>query len=178
MFFALAVLLGALCVGWVGGGSLGRLGELALRDAGLVVLALAVQVCGGLLGGRAYPVGLVLSALLVLLFLTRNRGIRGTGLVGLGLLLNALVVSLNGAMPVSADASGRAGISTQAILVGQDPRHELSDDATVVPWLADVVPVVLPWRPEVVSVGDVLVTAGLAQLVVVGMTRRRRRVAR
>jgi hypothetical protein len=169
VFLALAVLLGALCVGWAWGGSLGRLGDLSLRESWLVV--------GGFVGGLAYPLGLVISALLVLVFLLRNRGIRGTGLVGLGLLSNALVVSLNGAMPVSPDASGEAGISTQAILAGQDPRHELSDGATVVPWLADVVPVVLPLRPEVVSVGDVLVTAGLGQLVVVGMTRRRRGVA-
>jgi hypothetical protein len=177
VFLALAVLLGALCVGWAWGGSLGRLGDLSLRESWLVVVALALQVGGGFVGGLAYPLGLVISALLVLVFLLRNRGIRGTGLVGLGLLSNALVVSLNGAMPVSPDASGEAGISTQAILAGQDPRHELSDGATVVPWLADVVPVVLPLRPEVVSVGDVLVTAGLGQLVVVGMTRRRRGVA-
>ena len=35
--------------------------------------------------------------------------------------------------------------------------------------LGDVVPVLLPLRPEVVSPGDVLVASGLAQLVVVGM---------
>ena len=177
MLLALLVLLGALSIGWAAGGSLAALGDLTLRDAKLVVVALAVQVMGGVVGGVAYPLGLAVSALLVLGFLARNRGVRGTGLVTLGLLANALVVCANGAMPVSIDASGEAGITTQAILSGQDPRHELSGPDTSVPWLADVVPVVLPWRPEVVSVGDVLVTAGLGQLVVVGMTRRRRRVA-
>lgn len=178
MLLALLVLLVALSIGWAAGGSLAALGELTLRDARLVVVALAVQVLGGVVGGVAYPLGLALSALLVLGFLARNRGVRGTGLIALGLLANALVVCANGAMPVSARASGQAGVTTQAILAGEDPRHELSGAGTRLRWLSDVVPVVLPWRPEVVSVGDVLVTAGLAQLVVVGMTRRRRRVAR
>jgi hypothetical protein len=178
VLLALLVLLGALGIGWAWGGSLSALGDLTLRDARLVVVALAVQVLGGVVGGSAYPLGLAVSALLVLVFLARNRGVRGTGLVTLGLLSNALVVCANGAMPVSAEASGRAGVTTQALVAGTDPRHELSGPDTWLPWLADVVPVALPRRPEVVSPGDVLVTAGLGQVVVVGMTRRRPGVAR
>lgn len=175
------MLLAALALGYALGGSLGRLGDLPLRRGALVVAALAAQLAGGVLsrsgstaGEVAYPVGLVLSAALVGLFLVLNRGVRGTGLVALGLLSNALVVGLNGAMPVSADASGRAGISTQDLLSGADPRHELAGRDTSLEPLADVIPVLLPRHPEVVSAGDVLVAAGLAQLVVVGMTRRRR----
>jgi hypothetical protein len=70
VFLALAVLLGALCVGWAWGGSLGRLGDLSLRESWLVVVALALQVGGGFVGGLAYPLGLVISALLVLVFLS------------------------------------------------------------------------------------------------------------
>jgi hypothetical protein len=101
--------------------------------------------------------------------------VRGTGLVAVGLLANALVVGLNGAMPVSDAALGRAGVSTQDIVSGEDPRHELAGQGTRLRSVGDVIPVALPLRPEVVSPGDVLVAAGLAQLVVVGM---RRRVAR
>jgi hypothetical protein len=97
--------------------------------------------------------------------------VRGTGLVTLGLAANALVVLLNGAMPVSAHALARAQLSTQDLLAGQDPRHELADAGSALRPLGDVIPVLLPWHPEVVSPGDVLVAAGLAQLVVVGMRR-------
>ena len=181
MLFALVVLLGAVVIGYAAGGRLGRLGDLRLRRGVLVVLAVLAQAGGSLLGGRAYPAGLAVSVLLVAVFLTQNRGVRGTGLVALGLLSNALVVGLNGAMPVSADTSGRAGISTQDILSGADPRHELAGAHTHLRWLGDVVPVLLPARPEVVSVGDVLVASGLAQLLVLGMTAGRtvgRRVTR
>lgn len=174
MLLVVLALVVALILGWALGGSLDQLGHLRLRSGRLVVAAFAAQLLGAVVGGPFYPLGLVVSVGLVTAFLNRNRGLRGTGLVALGLLANALVVGLNGAMPVSEAASGRAGVSTQDLLIGADPRHELSGAATRLPWLADVIPVPLPLRPEVVSPGDVLVAAGLAQLVVVGMQVARR----
>jgi hypothetical protein len=175
VLFALAVLLGALALGFARGGDLGHLGHLPLRRKRLVVAALLLQLLGGIAGGWRYPAGLALSALLVAAFLALNRGVRGTGLVAAGLLLNALVVGLNGAMPVSGDAMGRARLSTQDIISGADPRHELLAPDTRLGLLGDRVPVYLPGHPEVVSAGDVLVAAGLAELVVVGMGSARRR---
>jgi hypothetical protein len=169
VLFALVVLLGALVLGWARGGSLDRLGHLPLRWKRLVVAALLLQLLGGLSGGWRYPAGLALSALLVAVFLVLNRGVRGTGLVAAGLLLNALVVGLNGAMPVSGDAMGRARLSTQDILSGADPRHELLGPDTRLGLISDRIPVYLPGHAEIVSAGDVMVAAGLAELVVVGM---------
>jgi hypothetical protein len=77
---------------------------------------------------------------------------------------------------VSADAAARAGADLSPIVAGSDPRHALLDDDTRLRLLADVVPVSLPLRSEVVSAGDVLVTAGAAQLVLLGMLRPRRGV--
>lgn len=170
--FALVVLLCALGIGYAAGGSLERLGGLPLQRGRLVAVAVLVQLGGGIIGGPFYPLGLALSAALVGWFLAHNRGVRGTGLVGLGLLLNALVVGVNGAMPVSAEALGKARISTQDLLAGDDPRHELVGPTTHLHLIGDVIPVLLPVHPEVVSVGDVLVAAGLAQLVVTAMRRR------
>lgn len=158
------LLLGATC-----GGSLRRLETVVLRRRRLVALALLTQAAGALVGGPVHALGLLASAALALCFLAANRGLRGTGLVTLGLAANALVIMLNGAMPVSRDAAAQAGASSFAIEDGLDRRHVLADDRTRLPLLGDVVPVRLPLRPEVVSPGDVLVAAGLAQLVVVGM---------
>jgi hypothetical protein len=104
--------------------------------------------------------------------LAGNGGTRGTGLGALGLPTNAVVAPNTAPMPVSSDASGKAGVSTQDLVAGTDPRHELADSSTRLRPLGDVVPVLLPVHPEVVSPGDVLVAAGLAQLVVLGMRRR------
>jgi hypothetical protein len=166
---AVLALLIAVLLGWLSGGTLERLGHLPLAARRLVAGALGAQLLGAVIGGPFYPLGLLLSAGLVAAFLRRNRGIRGTGLVALGLLSNALVVGLNGAMPVSVAAADRAGTTTQQILTGDDPRHEIADRGTRLRPLGDVIPVPLPWRPEVVSPGDVLVAAGLGQLVLLGM---------
>ena len=169
MSVVLLSLLAAVVVGWARGGSLERLGALPLRSRRLLAFAFVAQLAGVVVGGPFHALGLVVSVALVVAFLLRNRGVRGTGLLALGLLLNALVVVANGAMPVSTAAAARAGVSTAPITAGADARHELSDATTRLPWLADVVPVPLPVRPEVISPGDVLVAAGAAQLVAVGM---------
>lgn len=163
------VLLAALAVGWLRGGGLDRLGAHPPARPALVGAALLVQVAGTLAGGPLHALGLAVGTGLVVAFLLANRGLRGTGLVALGLGANALVVAANGAMPVSESAAARAGVPLAAIGAGLDPRHELRTGATRLPLLGDVVPVPLPLRPEVVSPGDVLVAAGLGQLVVLGM---------
>jgi hypothetical protein len=162
-------LLVAVVLGWLSGGSLDRLGALQLNSRRLVFGAFAAQVVAAVVGGPVYVVGLAVSAGLVGWFLLRNRGVRGTGLIAAGLLSNALVVGLNGAMPVSVEAAGRAGTTTQHILIGDDQRHELADRHTRLRFLGDVVPLRAPHRPEVVSPGDILIAAGIAQLVLLGM---------
>lgn len=169
MALAVLALLVAVAGGVLAGGSLERLGRLVIRARGMVWGAVAAQAIGTVVGGPLYPIGLVVSAVLVAVFLVRNRGIRGTGLLAVGLLANALVVAANGAMPVSREAAGRAGTSIQDILLGEDARHEIADRETRLPWLGDVIPVPLPYRPEVVSPGDVAVAAGIGQLVLLGM---------
>ena len=173
MVLAGVALLVAVVLGYATGGSLDRLGSLPLGSRRLVWAALAAQLVGALVGGPLYPVGLAVSAVLVGGFLLRNRGIRGTGLVALGLLSNAVVVGLNGAMPVSVVAAGKAGTTTQHILAGDDPRHEIAGPRTRLRPLGDVVPERSPRWPEVVSPGDILIAAGLGQLVLIGMRRGR-----
>jgi hypothetical protein len=178
---AVVALVGAVAAGYALGGAWSRLTHLHLRWRGFVVAAVLAQGGGATLGlvgaadpRRSYVTGLAASALCAAAFCARNLRVAGVPLVTLGLVLNALVVAANGAMPVSIDAAFRAGVPTGDIAAGLDARHEISGAGTVWPLLGDVIPVILPARPEVVSPGDVLVAAGLAELVVVGMLRRRR----
>jgi hypothetical protein len=178
MSLAVLVLAGAGLLGFVLGGSVSSLSTLPLRGRWLVLVAVGGQLAGGLLAwgldsSAAYAVGLLASALAALGFCLRNLHVRGVPLVTLGLLLNATVVLANGAMPVSTIAAGRAGTPTASIAAGSDPRHVLAGDGTTLRSLGDVVPVPLPLRPEVASPGDVLVAAGLAELLCLGMRRRR-----
>jgi uncharacterized protein DUF5317 len=178
MGLAVLALAGAGLLGFVLGGSVSSLSTLPLRDRWLVAVAVAAQLVGSLVAvlddsSTAYAVGLATSALAALGFCVRNLRIRGVPLVTLGLALNAMVVMLNAAMPVSVAAAARAGTSMTSIAAGTDPRHELAGVGTTLRLLGDTIPVPLPLRPEVASPGDILVAAGLAELLCLGMRRRR-----
>jgi hypothetical protein len=167
------ILVLALIAGRLLGGRLTELGELKLRGAGWLVAALLAQVLGSLLSSverPAYPIGLALSAALAVVFAYQNRHLAGVPLAALGLLLNAVVVGLNGSMPVSAHAAARAGVSAEDLSLPADPRHEAMTPDTAAPFLGAVIPVPIPAKREVNSPGDVLLAAGIGLLVVTGMS--------
>ena len=180
MGLALVALVGAVVVGLLLGGSWSRLTTLRLRWPFWVVAAVLAQAGGAVLGAvgvadarQAYVVGLAVSAGCAALFCARNLWVAGVPLVTIGLILNAAVVAANGAMPVSIVAALHARVPIVDIASGNDDRHDIAGIGTIWRPLGDVIPVPFPVRPEVVSPGDVLVASGLAELIVVGMVRRR-----
>lgn len=185
MGLAVVVLVFSVGAALLFGGTIHRLGHLHLRRAWLVVAAVLAQGGGSLVGvlgfgdaRHAYVAGLALSALCALGFCASNLVVPGVALVTAGLAANALVVGINGAMPVSIHAAYHARVPITSIAAGTDPRHDIAGIGTHWRWLGDVIPVPFPWQPEVVSGGDVLVAAGLAELVVLGMLGWRRREER
>ena len=115
----LAVLVGLLA-GWAIGGSLNALLDVRLRHAPLVVGAIATQLALELPGVRGWPSGLRFAILLATYLVVgwwllenarvHRQAVRGLGfdVVGGGWTLNALVIALNGGMPVSEAALDRA----------------------------------------------------------------------
>jgi hypothetical protein len=182
--FTLAVLLIAVAVSYVRGGRLQRLVHAPLRWSWLLLAGLLLQVAVDAAVGRglledASLAGwslLFLSQLLVLTWVLRNRHLPGMLLVGLGLLLNMVVVAANGAMPVDPDAIMALGGDPAALEPG---KHTLLTEETRLPWLADVW--ALPPLRSIISVGDVVLAAGLIPLAHALMTflpaeeRRRQR---
>ena len=178
MTLVLVVAVGALAVTVATGGP--GLASVRLRAVRLVVAAAAVQIGTSVLapGSAALrATALVLTAVLVGLFVYGNRRVAGTPLIGLGLLLNVVVVSANAAMPVSVDAARRAGLTPASLRLHEDAMREPLGPSTLLPWLGDVVPVALPWSPQVVSPGDVLVAAGVGLLLVAARGQAPRRQA-
>jgi hypothetical protein len=169
------VVVAALLLGRLLGGRPARLARVPLVGWALTIGAAAARLGGSAIArstGSAAPyvAGSVIATLLVVTFLVRNRTLHGIPLVALGLGLNALVVGLNGAMPVRARAAVEAGVGLHNIAAGLDPRHVVSGPDTVLAALGDRIPVPLPVLPEVLSVGDVLIAAGIGLLVVMAMT--------
>jgi hypothetical protein len=177
----LVVIVIACLAGAARHGSMHNLAQLQLASWPLVFVAVAAQAGGAFAGtlgvahaGTWYVLGMVASAALVVVFVVRNAALPGMPLIALGFLLNALVVTANGAMPVAQEAADRVGISTVGLYRHSDAKHELIDDGTVLAPLADVIPVPLPGPlshgSNVVSVGDIVLAAGIGVLVVNAMT--------
>jgi hypothetical protein len=176
MGLTLLILLAAFGAGRLVGGPPGRLRTYRFSGAPLVVAAFAVQALEPLVSrvvAYSYPLALAVSATLMVQFTLRNARVPGVPLAGLGLLLNALVVVTNGAMPVSEQAALRAGLTVESLHLDEDPRHEALDGGTRLRALGDVVPVPIPLHREVDSVGDIALASGLGLLVFSTLTRRR-----
>lgn len=158
----------ALAVGLLTGGHLTAVESVPFRVGSLLAAALFCQVAGVLLGhlglpaGPTYALACLASAVLLVILIRIDGALAGTELVAVGLFLNALVMGANGSMPVSVHAAMRAGAPAS---VATDLRHEPATSASSLRLLGEVIPVPLPLRPEVDSVGDVLIAAGLAQLI-------------
>jgi hypothetical protein len=175
MKLLLAVVLLSVCLGYLFGGRLHRLEALRPRWWGLVLLGLGIQfvplpegVAGTDLVIRT--AALALSYCLLLAFGLVNVRMPGMLLVVLGLACNMTVIVVNGGMPASAQAlvdSGQEDVLDYLRDQGAD-KHHLLTDADQLTFLADAIAVPEPIG-QAVSVGDVLVYAGLTWLIVAAM---------
>jgi hypothetical protein len=177
MGLALVTVVGAGVIALLARGRLRGVTEVHVRALWCVVGVIAAQLVGGWISSATddasfYIVGLAVSAAFGLTFCLFNLHLAGVPLVTLGLTFNALVVGLNSAMPVSIFAASRADVSLTDIAAGNDARHTIAGYGSTWRLLGDVIPVPMPVIPEVVSPGDVLIAAGLAEFVVIAMRRR------
>ncbi len=180
----IALVVGVL-VGLATGGRLRALTEIRFRWWPLAFVGLALQrlpipsMAGEL--DEWIGAGLLVASYLVLLaFVAVNIRLPGFPLLALGFAMNAVVVTVNGGMPVG-DSALREAFGSQYQDARQDlvahggTKHHLAREDDVLVPLADVIPVGPPVR-QVVSVGDIVWLVGTAWAVA-GVMRATRRDA-
>ncbi len=169
------------------GGKVGNLASIQVRLAWLTPLAFLMQAYpiffpglkgGGLLSGRSLI--LILSHGLLLVVIWYNRQLTGVKLIGFGLLLNFLVMVLNGGfMPITPEALVQAGYDVNAprletgYLVARSKNSVMEHGEARLWFLSDIL--VLPSSfpiPSAFSAGDVLIAAGMFFLLRAAMMRK------
>ncbi len=176
MILLLDAVLFSTIVGLVTGGKLRRLGSVTLRGEKLLLAVLVLQLSlvrlplGGYLPESVLVYGAWMLPALVLvstLFLNRRTPGFTVALIGVG--LNIIVVSLNGGMPVQ--GASMASVPTRfGAFLDASWLHIPIEPSTRLAVLADILPVPGPaWHRGLVSLGDVLLVAGVAFFVFLTM---------
>lgn len=161
------LILLAVAVGFGLGGSLRRFEDLQLHRWGLALVGLGLHFLAiyAVLDDVYAPVALALSYALLIMFLISNRWIPATWAMGLGLLLNLVVVTANGGMPVDPAAIERIGGDPAVAAATTDGWHHVMTEEDVLWQLGDVIAVRQPIS-IVLSIGDVLLYGGIAYSIV------------
>jgi hypothetical protein len=163
----------AVVVGFIAGGSLRPFEKLKLHWWGAALVGLALQGIPSA-SGVTESIGwalLIASYGALIAFAWINRRLPAVWLVIAGLALNVLVIGVNGGMPVSASALETAGTPADGLVGAGTVKHHLMGPEDVLTPLADVIGIPPPIG-AVISIGDVLLYAGLAVLVVMVMLGR------
>ena len=96
-------------------------------------------------------------------------------LIGFGFFLNFLVIAFNGgSMPVSLDALGPKAhdIFLQAEQTQRVLTHSILTSETPLWFLADIIPIPLPFIRYVASVGDIFISVGIFLFVYLNMKQK------
>ena len=171
MILSLLVAVVAVAYALLRGGSLDKLANTRFRWPPLLFAGLVLQLGFDLwspafLTNTAKVAILVVSQLMVASFLALNWKLPGMRIAALGMGLNAIVIALNGAMPVSLDAARIAGLGPSGAV---GIKHDILGPDTLLPWLGDVIPV--PILHKVASIGDIVLAVGIGRFAYCSSTR-------
>ena len=176
MFVFFAGIAGALAVAVLIGGDVRRLSHVRIRHLELLLAAFAAKVSVALLGTSQSAVAVsaarplnVIGAALLLGVVWFNRRIPGALIFGTGLLSNVLVISaFGGRMPVLLPNGFESSSPALPVLrSGLDPLHVLLQHPQGIWFLGDVWAIPsLFGHTSLVSLGDLLMAAGIAYLII------------
>jgi len=176
VFLFFAVIAAALAIAVLIGGDIRRLSQLRLRHLELLLAAFAAKISVALLGtthaaaavNAARPLN-VIGAVLLLAVVWFNRRIPGAILFGAGLTLNLIVIiAFGGRMPVLLPGDIDPNSAVLAVLRGGlDPLHVALQHPQGLWFLGDILAIPgFGGHASLVSIGDLLMAAGVAWLII------------
>jgi len=158
IFIVIIIILLAVVVGKIRGGRFEGLADLQIQGLPWIFLALGMRLATAFLAAKGIELTLlqIVAYCLFAYVLWRNLKLPGMKLFALGVVLNFLVIFINGGMmPVSAQAIAAAGLPEPA------GTHMLLTAETKLWFLADIIPLPVPFLARVISIGDILIYVGI-----------------
>lgn len=171
--FGISVIL-AIVIGYILKGRLKNLIHLEFRYLALIIVGFLLERILNVLIGRqvielsplTYGLDLVMY-IMIFAFIIMNRRHKELIIMGIGFLLNAIVIFANGgAMPVSVRALESMGVVSSLADKGL---YKLMNELTHYKILADIIPIHLSKIGFVISIGDIVLCIGLMILIIRGM---------
>lgn len=168
-------LIFAVIIGYILKGKIKNLENVDLNRTYLIFMAffielfIVISIKSGFfnIGIFTYILDFIMYSLLVI-FIYSNRKNKYIVLMGVGFLLNATAIFLNGgAMPVSAKAAETAGITLN---VTKEGLYTLINENTRLWFLGDIIPKTF-LRKFAISIGDIIAVIGLMLFIITGMKR-------
>lgn len=173
-----AIILGTL-IGWLRKGRLKHLSRLNLEGWPLILVAVLIQAAIWVdfttsfqYLNSFYPFLYILSFILLVMFFFIQGSQPGFVIIGLGILLNTLVIAANeGMMPV--DSTNLPSYVFEELASGEkSPFHTPIDEDTRLEQLGDRIAV--PYdRSRLLSIGDIVLAAGAVVLIQQNMVKMR-----
>lgn len=173
-----AIILGVI-IGWLRKGRLKHLSRLNLKGWPLIMVAVLIQIAIWFDFSISlqylitlYPYLYILSFILLVMFFFIQGSQPGFVIIGLGILLNTLVISANeGMMPV--DSTNLPSYVSEELAAGEkSPFHTAISEETRLEKLGDRIAV--PYdRNRLLSIGDIVLAAGVVILIQQNMVKIR-----
>ena len=160
----------SIIVGFIRKGSLMGFADLRLRGALIFPVLLLVQIFVFIFQSKWMVIELASVYIIMLVyviglyFLWLNRNLQGFLLIFVGVLLNFIVMAINGGrMPVSLEAAQILDpMYVEALKHGVYAKHTALVETTKLGFLGDVIPFSIPFRSnQVISIGDIFMNIGV-----------------
>jgi peptidoglycan/LPS O-acetylase OafA/YrhL len=169
MLWLAMVLFLSMTIAILRGGRMVNLGDIHLNHWWLLPLGFVLQIGAQFVPSSSATWGvalILLSYVPLLLLVIINRDRPGLWLAGLGVLMNFVVIALNGGMPVLAEAAEVAsGFAPGAPEIAEGFKHVILNETSRLVFLADVIPIRIASYGQVLSLGDVFLAVGLGRFV-------------
>ena len=168
-------LIFALIIGYILKGKIKNLENVDIKRTYLVFIAFSIEffiiifIRKGIFNIGIFTYGLDFAMyILLVIFIYFNRKNKYIVLMGLGFLLNAIPIFLNGgAMPVSPEAAKIAGLTLN---MSKEGLYTLINENTRIWFLGDIIPLTF-LRHFAISIGDIIAVLGLMLFVITGMKK-------